>query len=78
MKGRIIRLIICLAIGGLIAVYLVNPWQATETAKNMSYVVKTDNNWFYVVSQLALMASFIMMGFLYGVKHGRKTTERNP
>jgi len=72
MKGRIIQLIICLIIGGIMAVYFINPWQAQETAKNMSYVINTDNNWFYVCSQFALMAAFVMMGFLYGVKHDRK------
>ena len=75
MKGRIIQLIICLIIGGVVAVFIINPWQAQETAKNISYVVKTDNNWFYVCSQFALMIAFLLMGFLYGVKDERRKTQ---
>ena len=75
MKGRIIQLIICLIIGGVVAVFIINPWQAQETAKNISYVVKTDNNWFYVCSQFAFMIAFLLMGFLYGVKDERRKTQ---
>jgi hypothetical protein len=73
MKSRIIQLIICLTIGGMIAVYFVNPWQSAEMAKTMSYEVKTDNNWFYVLTQFFLMFAFVIMGFLWGVKEDGKS-----
>jgi choline-glycine betaine transporter len=73
-RGRIIQLLVCLIIGGMVAVFIINPWQAQETAKNISYVVNKDNNWLYVCSQFALMVAFVLMGFLYGVKDGRRKT----
>jgi quinol-cytochrome oxidoreductase complex cytochrome b subunit len=77
MKSRIITGLICLVIGGVIAVFIINPWQSQETAKNISYVIKTDNNWFYVCSQFLLMSAFIVMGILYGVKDDRRKTQGN-
>jgi choline-glycine betaine transporter len=74
-KGRIIQLLVCLIIGGMVAVFIINPWQAQETAKNISYVVKTDNNWFYVSFWLIFMFAFVMMGFLSGVKDERRKAQ---
>jgi len=76
-KSRIIQLIVCLTIGGAIALFIVNPWQSQETAKNISYVIKMDNNWFYVCSQFLLMSAFIVMGILWGLKDDKRKTEGN-
>jgi len=73
---RIIRLVACLAIGGIIAVVFINPYiEATQT---QIYVVNTQNNWWYVGSQMLLLLAFVIIGFLWGVKNGHESTESNP
>jgi uncharacterized membrane protein YqjE len=73
---RIIQLIVCLAAGGVIAVFVINPYiEATQT---QIYVVDTQNNWWYVGSQMLLLLAFVIIGFLWGVKNGRKTVDNNP
>jgi uncharacterized protein YneF (UPF0154 family) len=73
---RIIWLVVCLTIGGVIAVVFINPYiEATQT---QIYTVDTQNNWWYVGSQLLLLLAFVIIGFLWGVKNGRKPTESNP
>lgn len=75
-KGRIIQLIVCLAVGGVIAVFVINPYiEATQT---QIHVVDTQNNWWYVGSQMLLLLAFVIIGFLWGVKNGRKTVDSNP
>jgi hypothetical protein len=71
MKGRIIQLVACLAIGAVIAVVFINPYIAATAVP--VYVVNTQNNWWYVGSQLLILLAFLLIGFLYG----RKADGRN-
>lgn len=67
---RIIWLIVCLAIGGVIAVFFINPY--IEATAEPILKIDTQNNWWYVGSQMLLLLAFVIIGFLWGVKQNNK------